>query len=638
MISKLKPLQCRRLERQKARACCHYCKTGNQFTAPPILIVVLVLAVACSCSLASAATYAKKALHASAYRDPKYTVVHALVRGGANEQDEATSTRESGSLKSTETDKSQNNATNTETEGVALAGNKNDVIEAHNKTIDVGNKVAEEPIQSNKASASNEDNVDDELALNPNSEAAHFEPSFAMESEDTSSDDEDGDDAAAISRPMSTITVLETTTTTLLSTTSEEIETTLSSEIATKQPSLSPTLSRTEATRLRTLGKELHDKSEFKQAAVAFEAAADLLVPLLISDRKESVDDEPADEKDNNDDILEEFATCRLHEALCRLKAQEYDLAIQACTQVLECNHPSPSSPESSSHDHDGNHGPLKFSQADVAPALRARAFHRRAKAYMELGNSDQALSDARSAAFLGDRKAVALYGKLMRSSSGNGSSSSVSGLSAFGDLFGNRAEETTSSSSAGSMLESLLGASSALSSASSSNSQQPIASPTSPFLPSSLLDFGKAAPGGQGAGSLAKSVLSSLAKRLEDKSTQDTICNYLQSTSGPQLQQMASMAGLSLQSSQASQLANFMNRATPKAIQRTVVFTKRGVYAVQLLRKFNQLMQKYRNLIILFFLLAWIKSAILRPTPVSKRAIKAAAKQAAKSTSGLIV
>ena len=48
---------------------------------------------------------------------------------------------------------------------------------------------------------------------------------------------------------------------------------------------------------------------------------------------------------------------------------------------------------------------------------VRSRAHYRRAKAHPQLGKEEEALEDARTAALLGDRKAVALYGKLMRGS-----------------------------------------------------------------------------------------------------------------------------------------------------------------------------------------------------------------------------
>lgn len=345
-----------------------------------------------------------------------------------------------------------------------------------------------------------------------------------------------------------------------------------------------------QASVLRLTGKDLHDLGDYAEAALSFGAAADILSPLLYL----------------VDSSTEEFATCRLHEALCRLKATEYEEAVMACSEVL------------------GMHGD------SVAPALRARAFHRRAKAQLELGESTAALQDARSAAFLGDRKAVALYGKLMRESSPAGSSSSsILSSSAVGESSMSSADSLAASSA---LLESLLNKSSGnLSSLGDSMSSSSSSGGSGlPFSPLSLLSS-MGQPSGAGQGGLAKSVLTSLSKRIDDKQTQDTICRYLQGTSGPQLQQMAGMAGMQLQPSQASKIATFCNSVTPRTIRRTVKTTKRAVYGVQMIRKTMKLISKYRNILIMLALLAWIKSALLRPIPINKRAARRAAKEAVK-------
>jgi len=335
---------------------------------------------------------------------------------------------------------------------------------------------------------------------------------------------------------------------------------------------------REQATQLRNQGKEHHDKGDYQQAAQHFGNAANLIMPTLAS----------------SDELTEEFATCRLHEALCRLKAQDYEQAVTACSAVLELE--------------------------EVAPAVRARAFHRRAKAQLGLGDDLKALQDARSAAFLGDRKAVALYGKLMRESSS-------SSLLSTGD---NNDQTDDFVSSSTSLFDSLLSKSPATNEGNPSFDDN---NSMDSFLSSSFLN-------GMGqensAGSLAKSVLSSLSKRLEDENTQDSICRYLQGVSGPQLQQMAGMAGVPLQQGQATRIAAFCQGVTPKLIRRTLKNTKRGLYGFNLLRKTYSLFAKYRNIWILLFLLAWIKSAIVRPIPIDKRAARRAAKEAAKAAAGL--
>jgi tetratricopeptide (TPR) repeat protein len=349
------------------------------------------------------------------------------------------------------------------------------------------------------------------------------------------------------------------------------------------------------ASQIRIEGKNLHDKGQFVEAAARFSSAADLLSPTLSF----------SSESGESGGVADDFATCRLHEALCLLKAEDYEEAMRACTDVLD--------------------SPLLSSASclRVAPALRARAFHRRAKAQVELGNEAAALQDARSAAFLGDQKAVALYGKLMRESSGPSWSGDTGDM---GDM-----------ATSGALLESLLNKSSGPGAASA-----PMGDMGDLFSPSSLLNMmGAGAPsagggpgkssdsGKEGAGSLAKSVLSSLVKRLEDESTQNQICNFLKGTSGPQIQQMASLAGLQIEDSIANRLARFGRGVTPKTLRRTLRTTKVVIYTVQLIRKVFQLISKYRSIIILIFLVGWIKSAILRPLPVNKRAMRLAAKAA---------
>ena len=342
---------------------------------------------------------------------------------------------------------------------------------------------------------------------------------------------------------------------------------------------------------LRTEGKKLHDEANFVEAAAKFAAAGDLLAPVLATD----------------DSVADDFATCRLHQALCCLKSEEYGLAIVSCTEVLELPQEGRSS---------------------VEPALRARAFHRRAKARVELGEAAAALQDARSAAFLGDRKAVALYGKLMRESSGGSSS-----------FIGDSNSDLTGTSA---LFESLLNKSTlSLPSTSDSSSVPSPLGGMGNMSPSSLLDMlgaTKGDSGESGAGGLAKSVMSSLSKRLNDESTQDQICNFLQSTSGPQLQQMAGMAGLELQEGQANRLASFCQGVTPQSLRRTMR-TTRAVYSIfQFIRKVSRLIAKYRSVIILIFIVGWIKSAMLRPFPVNKRAARLAAKEAAKAAASLAI
>jgi tetratricopeptide (TPR) repeat protein len=312
-----------------------------------------------------------------------------------------------------------------------------------------------------------------------------------------------------------------------------------------------------EATALRQQGKELHDAGDWWEAAKVFSQAADL------------VQEEP--------EHLTDYCTCRLHEALCQLKMEDYDACLAVCTGILDL--------------------------PDLTGAIRARAYHRRAKAHVGLENAEEALVDARAAAFLGDRKAVALYGKLMRGNSGTldelASPPMLNDLLQGKNPFLSSSAPESSSSSNPMLLESLLGKSG-----------------LGGDIPSLL------GQGGAG-GTLAKSLLSSLTKRLETDS--DSICAYLQKTNPSQLQQLGSLAGVPLSENQATRLVKFCHSVTPKAIRRTVKFGKRGWYGLTLIRKSIKVVNKYKHLLILWVLALWIKSAILRPIPISKKAQKAA-------------
>lgn len=336
---------------------------------------------------------------------------------------------------------------------------------------------------------------------------------------------------------------------------------------------------------MRLEGKKLHDDADYTAAAEAFRRSALLLEPFL----------------DDNTECAEDWSTCRLHEALCCLKAEDPQTAVVACTRVLD--------------------------RPSTSGAVRARALYRRAKAYTGLDENDQALQDARAAAFLGDRRGVALYGQLMRESPTGSSSSS---LLSSGSSGGSMMDDFTSSSA---LFESLLGKS-----GSAPSSSEQTDDPFPPFNPMSLLSgMNGGSPmtgGGKGmdTGGLAKSVMTSLSKKLEDESTQDTICRYLQKTSGPQIQQYAGMAGMELPQSQAARIANFLHGVTPKTIRKTVKNGKRLLYGVRLIRKTSKVISKYRSVLIWICLLAWAKSALLRPIPVNKRMARLAAKQAAKT------
>jgi hypothetical protein len=248
-----------------------------------------------------------------------------------------------------------------------------------------------------------------------------------------------------------------------------------------------------------------------------------------------------ADNATDDDD----YATLKLHEALCYLRAEQYDAVVDLCTQLLK-------------------------EENAYSTAICARAYYRRAKAYhlssnanANAKNTERVLADARRAAFLGDKKAVAFYGQLMRSES-----------------------ETTSASS-------------------------------SPLLALSALFPQNHRNGPSPATGLVQSVVQSLLKRMDDRATQEQICRALQNTSTEQLQQYGALLGLPVAH---SAVVRFCHGMSLPRLRRLVRWTKTLAALLQWGRKLLRLGTKYRTLLAVGFLYGWIQAAWCRPLPVSKR------------------
>ena len=399
------------------------------------------------------------------------------------------------------------------------------------------------------------------------------------------------------------------------------------------------------ATELRLEGKQYHDDGDFSKAAEVFRTAADTILKSYQSSTSsipsktssgdvigdESQEEEGESEEDQTDDDLdhlpEDYATCRLHQALCYLKSGEYELCIEACSDVLQGEDndegddddddvtPKPnllfgSTPTAASV----SGGPFSFS-----PAVRARAHHRRAKAKAELGDVTGAVLDARTGAFLGYDKAVALYGKLMRESSSHDISSAVNPL--------------FPSSGDSDLLQSLL--SKATPSSDGVAASSPFGGGMSPL---SMFTGGNS--GGSGAASMlgaltgagggfAGSMIRNLSKRLDDEDTQETICNFLQRTNKQQLGSLVAMTPIadSVDDTQLERVVDFCHGITPRGIRRTVKFTKVTAYIVKFFRRLFKLINKYKALLALLLILQWTKSSAFRPIPLSPQAKKAAKK-----------
>ena len=406
------------------------------------------------------------------------------------------------------------------------------------------------------------------------------------------------------------------------------------------------------ATELRLEGKQYHDDGDFSKAAEVFRIAADTILKSYQSSTSsvpsknsngavvggdESQDEEASEsDEDQTDDDLdplpEDYATCRLHQALCYLKSGEYELCVEACSDVLQGE-------DNDEGDGDGDDGTSKpnllFGSSPTAasvsdgpfsfsPAVRARAHHRRAKAKVELGDVTGAVLDARTGAFLGYDKAVALYGKLMRESSSHDISSAINPLypsSGDSDLLQSLLSKATPSSDGVDASSPFGGGMSPLSMLMGGNSGGNGAA--------SMLSALTGAGSGNGEGGFAGSMIRNLSKRLDDENTQETICNFLQRTNKQQLGSLVAMTPIadSINDTQLERVVDFCHGVTPRGIRRTVKFTKVTAYIVKLFRRLFKLINKYKALLAVLLILQWTKSSAFRPIPLSPQARKAAKK-----------
>jgi tetratricopeptide (TPR) repeat protein len=374
-----------------------------------------------------------------------------------------------------------------------------------------------------------------------------------------------------------------------------------------------------EASNLRTRGKELHDAGNYDSAAQTFAQAADIWKNILnvtssiafkSSHKGQDSDVEPE----------EEYATCKLHEALCHLKDGRYSEAIDACQIVLEIDPP-------------------------VSSALRARAHFRRAKARLATSTSTTktttdttsdttlqqqqqhqlAMEDARAAAFLGDRKAVALYGKLLLRDQQQQQQQQHQHEQTISPENGSQIYAPSSFS----LFESLMNPST---NAASMEQNQP--SSNIPAFPSSLLgnlfSSSNNNNNNNNGGGWMQSMLQSVSTALHDENTQQTICGYVNALSSSQLQTWAALAGLPpLADSHAQWIVQTIQQklGTPSQLQSVIRIIERIVYVVRLIRAIGRVLQQYRHVLLWLAILTFAKSAILRPLPTSpKRRIKPSA------------
>lgn len=375
-------------------------------------------------------------------------------------------------------------------------------------------------------------------------------------------------------------------------------------------------------TNKRTEAKILHDCGKLHDAAVAYSDAVVLLdeIILLTSLAASTFDDDDDDAVVNNNNTMAivDRATCKLHEALCLLKDGRPKECLTACTNILVDQQGGDN--DSINMQYHCRSSRSSNTNNILLPAqIRGRAYHRRAKAKLAIYDINGALDDAHSGAFLGDKNAVQLYGKLMRQQQ-RSSSNDGDGLSK--DL-------------SSSILHNLLSSSGTGSSSSSSSSiwDNQLIRESMAELPmgekEDKMDMNKSQQrrkkrnthyNGRSTScsstndSLVKSITTSLMKHIEDEDKQRTICNIVQSTNSQQVLQYASMAGIPMKMETASKLVLIANGITPKTIHNSLSRIKIGYSIIMTVRQVFKLIDDYKSIIIVIVLLFWLRNAFVEP------------------------
>lgn len=326
---------------------------------------------------------------------------------------------------------------------------------------------------------------------------------------------------------------------------------------------------------LRMEGKEHHDTGDYHLAIQKFEQAIEELTTQQEEEDQKSII--------NEEEILEELSTCNLHMALCQLKSHQYQDCIQTCNDVLQ-------------QEEEGNNNTtiktINNSNSALSTAIRARAYHRRAKARYALDHdSEEALDDAKTAAFLapGNSKTVAFYGKLMRQHMVSTMPTSPSAPSSFfpssNPLFGSTTSPSSTSSS----------------------------SPPIPNFDSILGNFLPQLPNtknNDNSQSMVQTIFQSLNTHLRNENLQNTICSTLNKVSSTQLQSMSSLLlGFDLSSTQSSNIVNIIQKIklTPKKIQRYLFWGEKTYKGFVVLRKVNGIWKEYKIFVVYALIALWI-------------------------------
>eukprot|EP00934_Nitzschia_sp_Nitz4_P004621 Nitzschia sp. Nitz4//scaffold136_size62208//53331//58820//NITZ4_006378-RA/size62208-processed-gene-0.42-mRNA-1//-1//CDS//3329535648//4611//frame0 len=292
------------------------------------------------------------------------------------------------------------------------------------------------------------------------------------------------------------------------------------------------------STQTRLEGVQAFEAGNFDGAAGLFAKASDLVL--------ETVDNETESFTQMQ---IDEYATCRLHQALCLLKTSQFEACQDTCTDVI-----------------DNAHSGLSPSRI-----LRAKALYRRAKARMQLEDSDGALLDAQAAMYLGDNKATVLYHQLSPPKE-----AVPDAMSLFDSMSGNTASPLG--------MASLLG-----------NAGNPM----------DML-------GGNMAMKNLEGMSTKLMQRLEDPFVQSTICALAKSLDKEQVRLLLQQLGLGIEGDgPCEKIVEVCHSVTPRTIQMGVGAIKFVAFLGQLSRRSLKIYEKYQSIFVLWLVWLWAKRAM---------------------------
>jgi hypothetical protein len=369
---------------------------------------------------------------------------------------------------------------------------------------------------------------------------------------------------------------------------------------------------------LRSQGKVLHDHGEFEEAAQIFGEAARILsndIVLVLHNTTGNHNVNPSvtssagtaniiaskkSKTKEEEDLINEAATCYMHQALCQLKNDD----VEECVHTLSSKVLGDATEEQNQKEEETSmSSSSSSSSATFIPIisnniiLRSRAYHRRAKAKYRLNDISGALSDAKHAAFLGDPHAATFYGKLLlQQQQGQGKNHDVNATSTSSSTY--KLSPTKESLPTDSILSLLM-----------SNSRKSYQSNGEATTSSNYVD----------SNLNVSSMIRNFGKQLlQDEEMQSKLCHMVQTVgSNPStVRYLASTVGgipsTSLSDSTVDQLCNLCRQVTPTNVQKVITLTKRSLRTLQVASKAIQLITKNRHLLVYFMLLLWIRRTII--------------------------